>query len=116
MAQTTIEKASECPICGHPGERVSDTIAPTSGGLKPGTRALMVVCRNDACRWSGTPWVVQVNPDNTVPVVDHSRDDKVYPGLLPDAAQEKFIAGIQRQLEQEQTIGGGEVRNPNSER
>ena len=73
-------------------------------GVKPGS-----------CRWYNTAWPIQINPDGTVPIVDHSQGDKTYPGLLPAAEEQRMIDNVQKQLELEQQAGA-EVRNPRSQR
>jgi len=64
-----------------------------------------------SCRWFNTAWPVQVNPDGSVPIVDHRGDEKLFTNLVPDEAQERMLAGLQKQYEAEQKPGA-EVRNP----
>jgi hypothetical protein len=112
MASTTLEEAKKCARCSLPGEQVSESPAPTSAGLRPGTLVIMVYCRNEECRWYNTGWPIQVNPDGSVPVIDHSQTEKNYQNLIPDEAQQRFIDSVQRQLDAETQPGGAEVRNP----
>jgi len=122
MASTTFEAAKRCPKCDTPGEEVSRS--PAKGG-RPGTMVALVYCRNGqedangvvsgSCRWFNTAWPIQINPDGTVPIIDHTKTEKEYPGLLPDEQQERYLASVQRQLDMEQKPGA-EVRNPHSER
>ena len=115
MADTTIDEASRCPRCKIPGEQVSDT--PVKGStLAPGTRVLLLYCRNDACRWYNTAWPVQVRPDGTVPIVEHNKNDKTYPGMMSDAESARIANAVSRQYQAETQPGGAEVINPNSRR
>jgi len=59
------EEATRCPKCGNTGELVSKHPAGTD--LPRGTMAHVLMCKTELCRWYNTTWLVQVNPDNTVP-------------------------------------------------
>jgi hypothetical protein len=112
MAQTTFEEAKRCPKCGIPGEDVSQQKV-TNRDLKMGTAvAHVIMCRNDACNWYNTSWIVQVNPDQTVPVMDHSRTEKQFPNRSDDEVAQRVIASIERQVAQERKSGGGEISGP----
>jgi hypothetical protein len=59
----SIEEASKCPKCGLTGELSG---APQQSA-KPGVRVLTYKCKNDRCKWYDTGWLVQLNPDGSVP-------------------------------------------------
>ena len=107
------ETATRCPRCDIPGQVVSKLPAPTG---RPGTRVHVVYCRNDACVWGNTSWIVQVNRDGTIPVRAFG-GIKSYPDL-PQTGDPtaRAIATVARQLEAETQAGGAEVSNPNSQR
>jgi len=108
--QSTYEAATRCPRCQIPGEVVSKV---PSG--RPGTQIHNVFCRNEACVWYNTSWIVQVNPDGSVPPpTKHKRGDidKLFPKLAgPPEEEQRVIRSIERQVEREQQPGF-EVRNP----
>lgn len=58
----SLEEASRCPKCGIPGEDVGSI-----PGNKFGVKVHTIFCRNDRCRWFDTSWIVQVNPDGSIP-------------------------------------------------
>jgi len=109
---TKLDDAKLCPRCKLPGEETAKI--PTR---KRGTYALHMMCRNERCKWFNTGWLVQVNPDGTVPdPVDHkqSREPGFFQNLgRPDPALARRIEHIaENQLEQETQPGGGEISNP----
>lgn len=112
MSQTTYEEASRCPRCGKPGEVMSKQPAPN---MPKGTKVHLVYCRTKGCRWENTAWPIQVNPDGSVPVIDHSRTEKEYPSAgLDTEIGERLVKSLEKQLEAETSPEGGEVRNPRS--
>ena len=60
---TPYEDAIKCPKCSERGD--PQGTQPIDG--MPGYQALTVYCRNASCRWLDTMWVVQINPDGTIP-------------------------------------------------
>lgn len=58
----TWEEASRCPRCDQAGEA---GVAQQS--RKPGVKVIPVFCRNEHCRWFDTSWLVQINPDGSIP-------------------------------------------------
>jgi hypothetical protein len=90
-----------------PGEKLSENVAPKT--MKPGTKLLMFICRTEGCQWEGTQWPVQVNPDGSVPVIDHSKTPKEYGALAPTGDEQRLIDSVQRQLAAE-TQPGAEVK------
>jgi len=70
------------------------------------------MCRNEACRWFDSPWVIQVNPDGSVPPpTAHKRGDidKAFPKRGIPGDEQRVIDSIQRQLDAETQPGGGIV-------
>jgi Zn-finger nucleic acid-binding protein len=59
----TIEEASVCPKCGLTGEAEG---APQPSA-KPGITVITFKCKNNRCVWFDTGWLVQKNPDGSVP-------------------------------------------------
>ena len=106
--RTTLEEASCCPRCGLPGEQVSDT--PAGPEAKRGTRLLMIFCRTEGCQWKDTPWVVQINPDGSIPKPYEQLGAKRYPKLSPES-ETRVRESIEFQLQHE-TKPGLEIRNP----
>jgi hypothetical protein len=105
--QPTYEEAKRCPRCQLPGEVVSRM--PTA---KPGTQVHTVYCRNEDCPWFNSMWIVQVNPDGSVPPPNTSSQEKLFPKLMaPPDEEQRVLRALQRQLDVE-TQPGGEVRNP----
>jgi hypothetical protein len=58
----TWEEARKCPKCSNAGKE-SGTM-PTQ---RRGTKVVKLVCENPLCRWFETGWVVQINPDGSIP-------------------------------------------------
>jgi len=110
LGRTTFEQAKLCPICGQPGEDRRSLKAP---GLSPGTTVHTIYCVTKLCEWFNTPWMVQVNPDGSVPPPqDHSRSKKYYAGF---EGHDELAANIDLalKLQAEQEIKpGSEIRNP----
>jgi hypothetical protein len=109
---TTFEQAKLCPICGRAG---ADRATIPAQGLPRGTTVHTIYCVTELCEWYNTPWMVQVNPDGSVPPPqDHTRSEKHYVGFEGhDEHAENIRLGLIAQQELE-TKGGGEVRNPNT--
>lgn len=106
MTDTTLEEAKRCPKCNEPGEETGSKPLRTSETR--GARLLDVFCRNSRCSWYNTPWVIQVNPDGTVPPPNMNRE-KRFPKLDP-VVGERVIGNLERQLEAEQR-GDAEIRS-----
>lgn len=104
---TTFEEAKLCPKCEIPGEDVSTVPVPG----RPGTTVHTIFCRNEACTWNNTNWIVQVNPDGSIPP-PKTKQDKKYGDLpTPTGGEEEYLARLQRQADMEK-IPGAEVINP----
>jgi sulfatase maturation enzyme AslB (radical SAM superfamily) len=77
--------------------------------MPKGTTLKTIYCRNERCRWNDTCWIVQVNPDGSVPPpTDHTNRTKQYTGFeghdqlakdLMDALQGEYNASIERGAE-----------------
>lgn len=68
----------------------------------------MTYCVNKKCSWYNTPWMVQVNPDGTVPdKKDHTGEPKVYQGFEGhDEQAQRLINQITLQNEMTKKPGG----------
>jgi hypothetical protein len=102
MADTTFEEACRCPKCGEPGQEV----AAENRRMRSGAELKQIYCRNARCNWLDTPWVVQVNPDGTIPEPTLDRQKSF--AKLPDRTE-----AVQRQLQrlQDSTLEtGSEIR------
>ena len=108
MPATTFEDAKHCPKCDMPGEDVSSQ--PGRDSKNRQVLLHMIFCRNDACPWFNTSWVVQVNSDGSIPQPYSQIGEKKYPLVSPETAT-RIEESIQRQLAAE-TQPGAEVRNP----
>jgi hypothetical protein len=110
MPSTTFEEASRCPKCNLPGEEAAPIPAPNA---KRGAKLVFVWCRTSGCPWEGTNWVVQINPDGSVPKPYEQLGEKRYPKLSPES-ETKVREAIESQVRHEIQPGGGEVRNPHA--
>lgn len=82
MSDNTYEEATRCPKCGQPGNVRRKTAPPKGAGLKPGTMIHHVYCEHELCPWYDTTWMVQVNPDGSVPPpTNHRGSAKIYQGF-----------------------------------
>lgn len=115
--QSTWEEASRCPKCGEPGE-LGKTI-PTPSELPRGTKLYEVYCRNgdkvfsQDCKWFNTPWLVQVNPDGSVPAPsDHKGEPKQYVGDFGSDEEAQRVINQLKWEEEQQRNPGTEIRSP----
>jgi len=72
----TWEEARHCPKCSEAGEAGG-----ARASAKPGVKAVTVYCRNERCNWFNTGWIVQINPDGSIPdaaPVGSARGEKLY--------------------------------------
>lgn len=103
---TTVEEAKKCPKCGQYGQQMSSTPVSTgpNSDIRPGTKALIMTCVNQACRWFSTQWPIQVNPDGTVPVASASyhKANKQYPTISKER-----IAGL---IEATEALAAEEIK------
>lgn len=84
MPDTTLEETQRCKPCGFPG-KVVQTMKPPH--LLPGAKVLVIACDNNRCRYYEERWLVQVNPDGTVP--EHRKGPKAFdlPGRHSELAR-----------------------------
>lgn len=76
---TTVEEARKCAKCGKPGAQVA-----TSATMNQRRQRVTVhtfKCETELCPWFETTWIVQVNPDGTVPIAKPG--PKSFPDLTP---------------------------------
>lgn len=109
-AESSYEAASRCPKCNNPGEVRSKKPAPNS---IRGTMLLHIYCTSVLCPWYNTAWMVQVNPDGTVPEPkNHTGANKMYvTDKKADEMAAQIRAAIDHQLSVETSQGGhGEIR------
>lgn len=69
MAQVTdptYNDAKKCPKCKQEGEFVGNIN--TVPQARRGTRVETWECLNDLCERAGSRWIIQINPDGTVPI------------------------------------------------
>src|SRR5712671_2064346 len=65
MTDTTFEQAKRCPSCKEPGKEVG---LQHPQGLSRGAKVHVFVCENaDRCEYAGDRWLVQTNPDGSIP-------------------------------------------------
>lgn len=104
---TTFEEAKKCPRCGLPGDDTSQVPAARQAVVH------VIFCRNSACRWFNTSWLVQVNKDGSIPTAEHQKnEDKKFPVDARLAAQAEEIQRAMRADREAQTRKGAEIRNP----
>lgn len=115
--EPTLEERKKCPKCGMPGMVVSENLIPRRRGAK----LIMMRCMNgtkdklgptpDSCVWFLTGWPIQVNADGSL-YTNPNPTEKAFPKMFQTNTPEekKVIDSLQRQLDQETTREGGEVR------
>jgi hypothetical protein len=107
---TTLEIAKQCPKCGSTGADAGQHSVATgpNSDIRPGTVAKIFMCMNGVCPWYRTTWVVQVNPDGTIPVAH--RKEKQFPHSEANAQRARdLIAAVEKQAVLE-TEEGTEIR------
>lgn len=90
MSDETFEDRTMCPKCQLPGEVTLATVH------RDKAKTYSVTCRNERCRWFGINWLVDVNPDGSVPPVRPHK--KAYPKMpdITERMQEIADAEIRR--------------------
>lgn len=108
---TTLEVAKACPKCKLPGREVSTVPVPTGpdSDIRPGTKAKVIECMNNECTWYRTTWVVQVNPDGTIPI-PHRKEKQFHLSSTFLQRGRELVEATERQLELETQQGGAEIR------
>lgn len=106
MVDTTFEEARRCPRCEQPGTEIGQK----TGRVRGATRGAVfheIACMNERCRWHNTTWVVQTNPDGTVPQAQTERREKFF-HRLPERNQEdidrQMNALLNQQLQRNQEV------------
>jgi len=102
------EDARRCPSDESPGEIVGRRPASRESGAAPGSQLVTLQCKNTRCAYHETPWVVQINPDNTIPDPITDRE-KFFPKLPGGQRARDVVDMLTRQVERE-TKPGGEIR------
>lgn len=64
MTDTTFEEAKRCPGCQEPGKEQGSR---RPQGTPRGTKVHVFVCENVRCPREGETWLVQTNPDGSIP-------------------------------------------------
>jgi hypothetical protein len=110
MSEATYETAKRCPKCTEPGEDMGGKPAP---GLPPGTKVHLIYCRKEGCEWFNTCWLVQVNPDGSVPQPkDHRGEPKIYMGF---EGHDQLARDLKAAVEADKMLQrrpGHEIRRP----
>jgi hypothetical protein len=93
MDQATFADRQKCPKCQIPGESILATVH------RDRAKTYSITCHNDRCSWFQINWLVDVNPDGSLPVVRPHK--KAYPKMpdLTDRVQAAADAEIMRSLE-----------------
>ncbi len=94
MLTVSFEEASKCPRCDNAGEQNALVRNVKDGKLYTFT------CRNSACSWFETDWVVQRLEDGTVPLRETTRERTFAP--IPGMTQEKAIKALKQTADDEE--------------
>lgn len=104
----TLEEAKRCPKCNNVGKE--NGIKP---GAKPRTKVLVMLCENPLCRWHGTGWMIQINPDGSIPdPADNPRGPKQFIIPRTEGEANAIIESINAEAQQAYDITHGELRGP----
>jgi len=95
MPDTTYEEAKRCPKCATPGRDTGTTTRVKGGGLLHN-----IVCVNPRCRWYNTSYVVQTNPDGTVPppTLDREKSFRALPARSDESVDREMQNLLNQQL------------------
>ena len=109
---SSYEEAIRCPECGQPGDDKVKRPAPPQAELPAGTMIHVVYCMNKNCGWYSTTWLIQVNPDGTIPdKKDHTGEQKIYGGFENhDVEAQRIINQLTIQNEMTTRPGGAEFQ------
>lgn len=112
--RTTLEQAKVCPKCGKIGEVRKETPAKNGRGELVTNLVVYCVDPTELCPWFGTPWVITVNPDGSIPQPYSQIGEKSFPRISSESMT-RVEEAIKGQVEVETNRGGhGEIRNPRS--
>lgn len=105
MPESTFEEAKRCPRCKKPGNDRHQSLVrgAREKGLDPGTAVHYIYCENPVCPWYETNWIIQVNPDGSVPppTMHHEKQypTRVPKGMTVEQVAEKARRGINKGTE-----------------
>lgn len=107
------DDATRCPKCDKPGKETRKFPAPKSSTSVPGAMIVEFECVSTLCPWFETLWMVQINPDGSIPEPSNHRGrPKTYLKTKEDDRMAQQIRdAIDAQIAAE-TRGHGEIRNP----
>lgn len=97
---TTFEEAKRCPKCEQPGQETG-RISVKDTSVLPGTKVATIRCDNSRCKWQGESWIVQVNPDGTIPPAKTTGREKRYESRGTPESGRRLVDGLRRQVERE---------------
>ena len=105
----TFEEVSRCPKCDKPGKETR-TLPPPRGTVG---KLVEFRCVSELCPWFDTLWMVQVNPDGSIPdPTDHRGKPKMFiKNKADDEMADRVREAIDLQIQAERS-GSGEIRNP----
>lgn len=110
-SRTTFEEAKVCPKCAKPGE--DRMTKPAGRDLPLGTTIHMIYCNTELCPWYNTCWMVQVNPDGSIPPPkNHTMSPKLYSGFEGHNEEAERVLAYVKAEEARQREVGAEIRNP----
>ena len=92
MAESQLDEAKRCPKCQQPGEQQAGYELVKEGRHR-GAKVHTFICQNEDCVWYKTGWVLQINPDGSIPV--RKKGQKEHPEM-----NEFQKAMARRELEQ----------------
>ena len=104
MPDTTFEEAKRCPDCKEPGLEIGVTSLSRNMEVTRGAVLHTFTCKNERCRGFELNWVVQTNPDGSIPQPDPHRE-KFFPKIDP-SLQDKYVEKLQRDLASETMQAG----------
>lgn len=91
MSEIRLEDAQRCPKCEQVGELHPKT------RNRDGSKSFEATCRNEKCPWYNTKWVIDTNPDGSVPEPKLKRR-KAYPDM-PDRTED-----VQHMIDQQLVV------------
>jgi hypothetical protein len=103
LPDTTFEEAKRCPDCKEPGLELHARALGRNPDVTRGAVLHTFQCQNKRCIGFELNWVVQTNPDGTIPQPDPNRE-KFFPKIDP-AMQDRYVESLQRQLKLETSPG-----------
>jgi hypothetical protein len=83
LDDSTFEGRTICPKCGKTGS-IQQVVERERSPQDRGKKTYSITCMTELCRWFGVNWLVDVNPDGSVPPVRPHQ--KAYPAM-PDLTE-----------------------------